>query len=505
MLIPFADVFPDAERSLSTVISGRCDSYEILSEYNGVFEDCEDAGRYDPYPPNPVVEESGKIDPAVIGGGVGIVAALILLTLFCVCFSKTKNTKNSSPHTHTHEKIAPTMAAIVPTMPPASTITTPAANPPAPIPLPGEPNKSLASGETQRLMFDSPTSTPSLVTVADSSSHNIDPSLLVSSNNVQFERDEKGDRKVIGRGAFGNVLVGSYFGTQCACKEILPTALNDENVERFLLELKLIGKLRHPNIVQCLGVVWSSDDRCILFELCGHGSLDSFIKKFPELHLLTWRKSREGRKFMKAAMQQQLMSGETTVNHRVLMSGQGLKSEWALQVARGCAFLHAQNPPIVHRDLKCANVLISNDLTAKITDFGESRAISGIDENTLMRVGTPYFMAPEIFSADAGGEQYNNMVDVYSYGIFLLEIFWNGEIKKAFKNMGPMIIMNRVGKGWRPDLKAVREADPGLAEIIEKCWDADPSKRPTFEDLVGALTVRAQEDESSLKQRSVSE
>ena len=193
------------------------------------------------------------------------------------------------------------------------------------------------------------------------------------------------------------------------------------------------------------------------------------------------------------------MSGGSTVNHHVLMRSLGLKSSWALQIARGCAFLHAQNPPIVHRDLKCANVLISNDLTAKITDFGESRALSEHDEATLTTVGTPYFMAPEVFSGEGSGKDlYNKLVDVYSYGVMLLEIFLDGEIRKAFKNVGPMIIMHRVGKGWRPGLKEVRDVDEGLADIIQRCWDQDPEMRPSFEEIVRILDKRLEEDEKSM-------
>jgi serine/threonine protein kinase len=183
------------------------------------------------------------------------------------------------------------------------------------------------------------------------------------------------------------------------------------------------------------------------------------------------------------------------MNHRHLLKGIGLKSAWAFEIARGMAFLHAQNPPILHRDLKCANILLSGDLNAKITDFGESRTLSGVDENSMTTVGTPYFMAPEVFSSEDVDRTYSTKVDIYSFGVMLFEIYNNCELKKAFQNKGGMIIMNRVSKGWRPNLKAVKEEDKELADVIERCWSQDFSKRPTFEELIAIFQAQGGQDD----------
>ncbi|GMH84199.1 hypothetical protein TrST_g13486 [Triparma strigata] len=504
----FQELYPMSGDTFVSVIDNRCESYELLTQYSGPFADCEDSGRYDPYPSLSADDglvggeagEAGGGQGILLGGVGGAVVCLLILVFF---FRRGRGGKGGNTSATggvgvEMQKIMPAepaLAAVVPTVPTFPTVLKPA---PTIAAIPST-SPSVADTETQRIQAFDGGKSDSSVTDDNGNGDDIDPTLLVESQNVKFERDEKGDRTVIGRGAFGNVLVGTYFGTQCACKEVLPSALSEENMARFLLELKLIGKLRHPNIVQCLGVVWGESDRCILFELCSHGSLDGFIKTFPNLDLLTWRKTKAGSLRIKKEVSKQLMSGGSTVNHHVLMRSLGLKSSWALQIARGCAFLHAQNPPIVHRDLKCANVLISNDLTAKITDFGESRALSEQDEATLTTVGTPYFMAPEVFSGEGSGKDlYNKLVDVYSYGVMLLEIFLDGEIRKAFKNLGPMIIMHRVGKGWRPDLKGVRDVDEGLADIIQRCWDQDPEMRPSFEEIVRILDKRLEEDEKSM-------
>ena len=289
-------------------------------------------------------------------------------------------------------------------------------------------------------------------------------------------------------------MLADFNGTKTAYKEVITSSINEETLDRFFEELKLIGTLRHPNIAQCLGVVWEVDEHGILFELCKNGSLDDFLKTYNNLGYISWRATKKAQEQKEAGMRNSIRttpeSGGKTQT-MLLLRGVGLKTAWALGIAKGCAFLHGRNPPIVHRDLKCANILVSDDLTAKITDFGESRSVGGQDENTMTTVGTPYFMAPEVFSSDDEDKQYSKEVDVYSYGMLLLEIFYDGDIRKAFKKTwGPMIVMNRVGNGWRPDLTPVEEDDRPLADMIRKCWDADPLKRPSFKELIKFFQVR---------------
>jgi len=318
------------------------------------------------------------------------------------------------------------------------------------------------------------------------SRNNIEPNLLVDSFELEFERDKKGDKISLGRGAFGNVLVADYHGTTCVYKEIMPSALSPETLKRFFFELKLIGKLRHPNIAQCLGVVWEAEDHGILFELCKNGGIDDFMKKYEKYELMSWKDTDAVKAAQRKVTQNSTKNG--VVVSMLLSKGIGIKAVWALEVAKGCAYLHGKNPPIVHRDLKGANVLVANDLSAKITDFGESRHLGGEgeeDQKTITQVGTPHFMAPEVFSTEYEDRMYSKQVDIYSYGMFLLEMFHEGRIMRGFKKgWGQMVIMNRVSKGWRPDLKLVMEEDEELADIMNQCWQHKPDNRPTFKELI---------------------
>jgi len=147
-------------------------------------------------------------------------------------------------------------------------------------------------------------------------------------------------------------------------------------------------------------------------------------------------------------------------------------------------YLHNQpKGPIVHRDLKSQNVLLDAGMTAKITDFGESR--EDVEQGLMTEVGTPYLMAPELFK----GEGYGLKVDVYSFGMMILEIYCDGFLsKQVFNNLSPMVVAHRVlNKGWRPDLSKVRSEVPHIAQLIEMCWAQDPGDRPTFDQIVDFL------------------
>ena len=187
----------------------------------------------------------------------------------------------------------------------------------------------------------------------------IDPKFLVPYSALLFDLVPGSTDQfvVLGRGAFGVVLAAEFHDTKCAVKLIKGELVTEETVSRFKRELDLIAGLRHPSIVQCLGCCWEPPSNfALICELCERGSLDKFLKSQPSF---AWR-------------------GSQAVSY---------KSRWALQIAQGVAHLHSLEPPIIHRDLKCGNVLIDHGMHAKLTDFGESRALSAKDV-TMTEVGT---------------------------------------------------------------------------------------------------------------------
>jgi serine/threonine protein kinase len=148
--------------------------------------------------------------------------------------------------------------------------------------------------------------------------------------------------------------------------------------------------------------------------------------------------------------------------------------------------------PIIHRDLKSPNLLLARtpgpgpqgEVTVKISDFGLSREKEKTQEvGTVMMTGcgSVLWMAPEILL----GRRYNEKVDVFSYAMCLVELVdcnlpWAGTATS-------MEVPNVVTKGRRPDKQLARATDQ-MRSLIRRCWHEDPSKRPSFTEIVEELT-----------------
>ena len=153
-----------------------------------------------------------------------------------------------------------------------------------------------------------------------------------------------------------------------------------------------------------------------------------------------------------------------------------------LDMALGVQYLHAWKPPIIHRDLKSLNLLVTKDLKIKVTDFGMARAkavSSGKDFGTelMTECGTPYWSAPELFQ----GLKYNEKVDQYAFAMTALEIC-TGDV--PWKDPPPAV-MKKVIDGVRPNIPPTTH--PALTEVIRNCWEHDPKNRPVFDEIVAKL------------------
>eukprot|EP00520_Triparma_pacifica_P006611 CAMPEP_0118669454 /NCGR_PEP_ID=MMETSP0785-20121206/20915_1 /TAXON_ID=91992 /ORGANISM="Bolidomonas pacifica, Strain CCMP 1866" /LENGTH=470 /DNA_ID=CAMNT_0006564149 /DNA_START=77 /DNA_END=1489 /DNA_ORIENTATION=+ len=314
-------------------------------------------------------------------------------------------------------------------------------------------------------------------------------------------------KKVIGEGSFGKIYLGEYQGLKCAVKEIkINHEADDEEVqgiqERFLLD---------PNILNTMGGMWEGAGpdakNLIVSEYCHLGNLKDTLKRIG--HNIFWTPS---------TIPMSALNGKSG-GKQTLRSSAGIsthKLDWARQISLGLTYLHGRKPAIIHRDLKCANILVDTGFIMKITDFGESRHKA---QGEMTMTGTAYFMAPEVF---AGNGRYDEKCDVYSFAMLLLEIH-NGNIsaffnnKKAGKKKTGGQIMHKAAEGWRPNLEHVRRPvlsaeekkklledssgtfkrsntgrrecddhlympDP-LIDLIKRMWNHTPSKRPTMAEV----------------------
>jgi len=157
------------------------------------------------------------------------------------------------------------------------------------------------------------------------------------------------------------------------------------------------------------------------------------------------------------------------------------KKNFASQSACGMKYLHSNNPPIIHRDLKTANLLVDKNWNIKVTDFGLSREMSLTQGPTMTHCGTVEFCAPEVLQKT----RYSLKADVYSFGILLWQIFTRRDI---YSGMGILDLVNRVAfQRMRPPTDGI--SPPALLKLIKSCWHDNPEKRPSFAEIVDLLAA----------------
>lgn len=239
-------------------------------------------------------------------------------------------------------------------------------------------------------------------------------------------------------GGFAEVFVGKYQGTVVAIKRLLNNDV--ATTERFIREIKLLARLRHPNLILFMGY-------CVAPELC---IISEFMSRGSLYHVLRERKG----DVLPLKLQRAI----------------------AVSVARGMLYLHTRDPPILHLDLKSPNILIDDRWRVKIADFGLSRVRSRTYVSSAAGGGTPEWMAPEVLRC----EPFDERADVYSFGVVLWELL-TGEA--PWESLNPMQVVGAVG--WsRRALSPPEGADPFLRRLSELCLQWDAVRRPTFHQVV---------------------
>ena len=149
----------------------------------------------------------------------------------------------------------------------------------------------------------------------------------------------------------------------------------------------------------------------------------------------------------------------------------------AKQMAIALLYLHSRQ--LFHCDLKSQNVLINDDWTVKLCDFGLSRYQSKFDSDNHGKIGTPHWMAPEILR----GEKYTAAADVYSFGVILWEML---TLEIPFKGRSIPHITGMVGY-HKETLKVPPQCNKNLRKIVNNCLINEAERRPNFEHIVAYL------------------
>ncbi|KAM0848737.1 hypothetical protein ACQ4PT_054168 [Festuca glaucescens] len=293
----------------------------------------------------------------------------------------------------------------------------------------------------------------SLVNVSESSSVTMDKLSCSSTKTISSVMDDVAEYEIswedlqigdrIGLGSYGEVYHADWNGTEVAVKKFLDQDVSGVALEQFKCEVRIMSRLRHPNVVLFLGYVTHPPNLSILTEYLPRGSLYRLLHR----------------------------------PNSIVDETQRLKM--ALDVAKGMNYLHSSHPTIVHRDLKSPNLLVDRNWVVKVSDFGMSRLKHHTFLSSKSTAGTPEWMAPEVLR----NEPANEMCDVYSFGVILWEL---ATLRVPWSGLNPMQVVGAVGF-QNKRLEIPKEVDPQVASIIYSCWDNDPSKRPSFSQLLSPL------------------
>ncbi|XP_069499691.1 serine/threonine-protein kinase WNK2 isoform X3 [Ambystoma mexicanum] len=248
----------------------------------------------------------------------------------------------------------------------------------------------------------------------------------------------------IGRGSFKTVYKGLDTETwvEVAWCELQDRKLTKMERQRFKEEAEMLKGLQHPNIVRFYDF-WESCVKgkkviVLVTELMTSGTLKTYLKRF---------------KVMKP---------------KVLRS-------WCRQILKGLHFLHTRTPPIIHRDLKCDNIFITGPTgSVKIGDLGLATLKRASFAKSV--IGTPEFMAPEMYE-----EHYDESVDVYAFGMCMLEMATSEYPYSECQNAAQ--IYRKVTSGVKP-ASFEKVSDPEIKEIIGECICKCKEERYEIKDLL---------------------
>ena len=149
--------------------------------------------------------------------------------------------------------------------------------------------------------------------------------------------------------------------------------------------------------------------------------------------------------------------------------------DWCRQILSGLLYLHSHNPPIIHRDLKCDNVFVNgNQGTVKIGDLGLAAVLRGAQAAHSV-IGTPEFMAPELYS-----ETYTESVDIYAYGMCVLEMVTR---EMPYGECESVVQIYHSVTNSLPPAALRRLRDPEMRAFIQRCI-GKPRNRPSAADLL---------------------
>lgn len=261
----------------------------------------------------------------------------------------------------------------------------------------------------------------------------------------------------IGRGSFAAVVELDFHGLKCAGKKLhphiyedVPLQIKEAMLQRFDAECEIMSKLKHPNIVQFLGVHFEagSEVPLLVMEL-----LDTTLSVCLDRH---------GK-----------LPDE--ISYNILDD-----------VATALCYLHSQDPPVIHRDLTANNVLLTAEMRAKVSDLGVAKILTPFRDSRITTCpGTLAYMPPE---AVAHNPKYDLSIDCFSYGVILLHVScgkWPvpGEPNRVNPSDSSKLIPRSETERREVYFQELDPSHP-LRPLINRCLSNHPPSRPSAEEIL---------------------
>ncbi|XP_076953937.1 calcium/calmodulin-regulated receptor-like kinase 2 [Bidens hawaiensis] len=266
-----------------------------------------------------------------------------------------------------------------------------------------------------------------------------------------IQKATKNFTTILGQGSFGPVYKATMPAGEVVAVKVLASDSKQGETE-FQTEVSLLGRLHHRNLVNLVGYCVDKGQRMLIYEYMSNGSLASFLYN-EEKHALNWQE----------------------------------RLQIALDISHGIEYLHdGAVPPVIHRDLKSANILIDHLKRAKVADFGLSKEEVFDGRNSGLK-GTYGYIDPVYISTN----KFTMKSDIYSFGIILFELITAIHPQQNLIDYVNLAAMSSDGIDEILDNKLVGECDPedvrSLARIAHRCLHKTPRKRPSIGEVSQAI------------------
>ncbi|PRP87903.1 putative LRR receptor-like serine/threonine-protein kinase [Planoprotostelium fungivorum] len=256
------------------------------------------------------------------------------------------------------------------------------------------------------------------------------------------DHTELKDLSLVGSGAYGVVYRAKWRDIPVAVKQIKAEFITEEQLRSFLGEVAILQSLRsHPNVVLFMGATFPPQPLSMITEFCKGGGLYEYLRR----NECSWE----------------------------------VKLSFIQGIALGMLHLHLEK--VIHRDLAVRNILLTEHLVPKVSDFGMSREQKTDDASTTQTmVGPLKWMSPEAIQKG----EYSPKSDVFSFAVVMWEIITVEEPWAGLSGFDAA-----VGVIQRGDRMRIPETcDYALADLIQQCWHVDPEQRPDFKNITRALS-----------------